>query len=241
MTALVVGATGATGRLLVQQLLERGGDVRVIARSADRLPDTVKGHARLSVVEASLLDLDDAALGRHVAGCDAVASCLGHTPTFEGLFGPPRRLVAEAVRRLCRAVRAGSPAKPVRFVLMNTTGCRNRDLAERPPLAERCIIGLLRWVLPPHADNEAAADVLRVGIGQRDDAVEWVVVRPDNLIDSDAITAYDVHPSPVRGVIFDTGTTSRIQVAHFMLELITDDALWERWRGRMPVIYDRGT
>jgi hypothetical protein len=27
-------------------------------------------------------------------------------------------------------------------------------------------------------------------------------------------------------------------VAHFMCELATDDAAWQRWRGRMPVIVD---
>lgn len=32
--------------------------------------------------------------------------------------------------------------------------------------------------------------------------------------------------------------TSRINVAHFMADLITDDDTWRRWKGRMPVIYD---
>jgi len=39
-------------------------------------------------------------MAQHVAGCDAVASCLGHNLTFKRLFGKPRRLVTDAVRRL---------------------------------------------------------------------------------------------------------------------------------------------
>lgn len=38
MTVLVLGATGATGRLLVRQLLDRGLKVKAIVRSPDRIP-----------------------------------------------------------------------------------------------------------------------------------------------------------------------------------------------------------
>jgi hypothetical protein len=62
-------------------------------------------------------------------------------------------------------------------------------------------------------------------------------VRPDTLINEDEVTEYEVHPSPTRSAIFDAGKTSRINVGHFMAELITDDELWNRWKGQMPVIY----
>jgi hypothetical protein len=28
-------------------------------------------------------------------------------------------------------------------------------------------------------------------------------------------------------------------VAHFMARLISDDALWSKWKGQMPVIYGK--
>ena len=59
------------------------------------------------------------------------------------------------------------------------------------------------------------------------------------LIDKDEVTPYDVHPSPTRSAIFDAGKTSRINVAHFMALLMTDQAEWSKWRGQMPVIYNR--
>lgn len=237
MTTLVVGATGATGRLLVKQLLDRGETVRVIVRSS--LPEEIATLSNLSVIQASLLDLDDGALAQHVQGCDAVASCLGHNLTLRGIYGQPRRLVTDAARRLCRAIKANKPAQPVKYVLMNTTGNRNRDLAEPVSYTEKIAVSLMRLLLPPHVDNEKAADFLRIEIGQNDPVIEWAAVRPDSLIDEDTVTEYEVHPSPIRSALFNPGKTSRINVGHFMAELITNAETWDRWKGQMPVIYNR--
>ena len=239
MTTLVVGATGATGRLLVEQLLKRGQKVRVIVRSPEKLPESLKHHDHLSVIQASILELSDAELAQHVKGCDAVASCLGHTPSLKGMYGPPRRLVTDATRRLCNAIRTNQPAAPVKYVLMNTAGNRNRDLDERVSLGHRLVVGLFRLLLPPQVDNERAADYLRTKVGQDDGTIEWAAVRPDSLIDRDEVTEYEVHPSPTRSALFDPGSTSRINVAHFMARLITEDDTWDRWKGQMPVIYNK--
>lgn len=239
MTTLVIGASGATGRLLVAQLLDRGHQVRAIVRSPEALPVVLKHHENLSLIQASLLDLSDAEMARYVEGCDAVASCLGHNLNFRGMFGHPRRLVTDASRRLCNAVKANKPAEPVRFVLMNTTANSNRDLQEPVSTGQKFVIGLIRLLLPPQADNEQAADYLRIGIGQHDATIKWAAVRPDSLIDEDEVSRYDVHPSPTRSAIFNPGSTSRINVAHFMADLLTDNDSWNRWQGQMPVIYNK--
>lgn len=237
-TIFVAGATGATGRLLVRDLLARGHAVRVIVRAADRLPKDVREHVNLTVWEAGLFDIAPAALAERVAGCDGLASCLGHTVSLKGVFGPPRRLVTDAVRRLCAAAIANEPAKPVRFVLMNSAGCRNRDLDEPTPFAHRLVIALLRHLVPPHADNEQAAECLRTTIGQDHPAIAWAAVRPDSLVDADAVSDVAVHASPTRSAILNPGQTSRINVARFMADLLTQDAPWTTWQGRMPVLYN---
>lgn len=239
MTTLVVGASGATGGQLVEQLLDRGQQVRAIVRSPENLPEILRNQESLSLIEASVLDLSDAEMSRYVEGCDAVASCLGHNLSFKGIFGSPRRLVTDATRRLCNAIKANKPEAPVKFVLMNTTGNRNRDLEEPISCAQKCVIGLIRLLVPPHADNEQAADYLRVEVGQQDGVIEWAAVRPDTLVNEDEVSEYEVHSSPTRSAIFDAGKTSRINVGHFMAELITDDELWNQWNGQMPVIYNR--
>ncbi len=241
MNIFVAGASGATGRLLLQQLLEQGHDVRAVVRNAQSLPENLRQHPQLSLTEAGILDLGDDELARLVEDRDGIACCLGHNMTFKGIFGPPRRLVTDTVRRLCTAVQTAPSASPTRFVPMNTTGNRNRDLQERISLAEACVIGLVRLLVPPHADNEQAADYLRTKIGQSDPLIEWAAVRPDGLVNEEDVTDYDIHPSPTRSAIFDAGKVSRINVAHFMAALLTDDTLWRQWQGQMPVIYSRET
>jgi len=237
MTTLVVGASGATGQHLVAHLLEKGHTVRAVVRLAERLPESLRNDGNLFIIEASILELSDTEMAEHVAGCDAVASCLGHNLTFKGIYGKPRRLVTDAARRLCAAIKANKPEKPIKYVLMNTTGNRNRDLNEPISFAHRCVIGLLRLLLPPHVDNEKAADYLRTQIGQNNQFIEWTAVRPDDLINEDEVSDYEIHPSPIRSAIFNAGKVSRINVAHFMAQLIMDNELWQKWKGQMPVIY----
>lgn len=239
MTTLVIGASGATGRLLVEQLLKRRQQVRLIDRSADNQPDNVTAHKNLSVIQASILDLSDAEMSQHVSGCDALASCLGHKLSFKGIFERPRRLVTDATQRLCRVVKENRPENSVRFVLVNTTGNSNRDLREQISFSQKCVTRLLRILLPPYMDNEEAADFLRTEISQNDGVIEGVAVRPDGLIDESEVTEYVVHPSPIRSAIFDAGLTSRMNVGDFMAELITDDDTWNASKGKMPVIYNK--
>ena len=239
MTILIAGASGATGRLLTRELFERDHNVRIIVRRTDSLPSDVLNHKNLSIIQASVLDLSEEEMARHVKGCNGIASCLGHNMTFKGLFGSPRRLVADSLRLLCRAAKANNPDKGVKVVLMNTTGCRNPDLAESYTIPEKLVIGALRVLLPPHNDNEKASEYLRRELGQEDGIINWAVVRPDNLIDRDEVSPYEIHPSPVRSAIFDPGKTSRINVAHFMADLFTDEEKWNNWRGQTPVIYNK--
>ncbi|MFI4860781.1 MAG: NAD(P)-dependent oxidoreductase [Phycisphaerales bacterium JB063] len=239
---LLLGATGATGRHLLGELLSRGVGVRAIVRSADRLPAEVRGDARLTVIEAAVAEMRDDELAQAVHGCSGAASCLGHRLTLRGMYGRPRRLVADTARRVCDALaadagRAGVSAGPPRFVLMCSAGVRDRGLHEPVGLAQQVVLALLRCLVPPHADNEMAAEHLRRVVGGGG-AVEWSVVRPDTLTRAQSVSDYRVYPSPTRSAIFNAGKTSRINVAHFMATLLTDDTAWQQWRGRMPVLYN---
>ena len=104
MTTLVVGASGATGRLLVEQLRNRGQKVKVIVRSPDKLSEALRSDDNLTVICASVLELSDVEISQHVNGCRAVASCLGHNLSLKGIYGQPRRIVTDATRRLCNAI-----------------------------------------------------------------------------------------------------------------------------------------
>jgi nucleoside-diphosphate-sugar epimerase len=237
MTTLVVGASGATGKKLVAQLLISKQKVKVIVRSHENLPQSWKSNDQLTIIKASVLDISENEMAEHLQDCSAVASCLGHTLSWKGIYGNPRKLVTDAVNLLCNAIENNAPNKPVKFVLMNTTGNSNRDLDEPISFGQKIVIGLLRLLLPPHVDNEKAADYLRIKVGQKNKFIEWVAVRPDGLVNEDKVTEYELYPSPTRSAIFDAGKVSRINVGHFMAELITENDLWNKWKGKMPVIY----
>ncbi|WP_107037541.1 NAD(P)-dependent oxidoreductase [Brumimicrobium mesophilum] len=239
MKILIVGASGATGKHLVSQLLSKNNSVKIVVRSPEKLPVSWKNNLNLEIITASILDLSDVQMRDLTSDIDAIASCLGHTLSFKGIYGKPRKLVTEAVRRLCESVISNNPKTQVKFVLMNTSGNRNRDLDETIGFAEKLVVGTLRLLLPPHSDNENAADYLRTKIGQENKNIEWTAVRPDSLINDDKITPYQIHPSPIRSAIFNAGKVSRINVAHFMSLLILENALWNKWKGKMPLIYNK--
>jgi nucleoside-diphosphate-sugar epimerase len=238
MTTLVAGASGATGKHLVNQLLEMGQHVKVIVRSTAQLPETWTKHERITIIQGNVLDISEEDMAYHVKDCQAIASCLGHNVSFKGIYGQPRKLVTDAVRLLCNAAKSNVPDKPVKFVLMNTTGNTNRDINEQVEFSQKLVTAILRLLLPPHVDNEKAADYLRLNIGQDDTSVEWAAVRPDGLIDEDQVTAYEIYASPIRNPITNAGKTSRINVGNFMARLITEKDTWNKWKGQMPVIYN---
>jgi len=239
MTTLVVGASGATGKQLVEQLLNMGQKVKVIVRLSGKLPDTWKNNDKISIIKASISEISVNEMADYLNDCQSVASCLGHNLTLKGVFGKPRILVTDAVRLLCNAIKKNSPEKPIKFVLMNTTGNRNRDLDEAISVGQKLVIGLISLLVPPQSDNEKAADFLRVNIGQNNKLIEWLAVRPDTLINEDNVTEYELYASPTRSALFNPGKTSRINVGHFMAKLIVENDLWNKWKGQMPVIYNK--
>lgn len=238
MTTLVVGASGATGKHLVDALLASNQKVKVIVRSADSVPESWRNNNQLTIIQASVSEISLDKMAEYVQDCDAVASCLGHNLNLKGIYGKPRELVTDTVKLLCKAINKNTSSTPVKFVLMNTSGNRNRDLKEPLSFAHRSVLAILRILLPPHVDNEKAADYLRTHIGQGNRFVEWVAVRPDTLVNEDQVSEYEVHPSPIRDPLFNAGIVSRINVAYFMAALILENELWSKWKGQMPVIYN---
>lgn len=231
---LVVGATGMTGQPVVEQLLNKGHQVRVVVRSREKLSPHVSQHPNLSVKEASLLDLSDAEMITQVRDCDAIISCLGHVLSFKGMFGQPRKLCTDAVRRLGTAVEKTNPPQPVKFILMNTVGVKNPGGDPKRTLGERALLSVLRHTIPPHNDNETAAEHLHRTVGKNNPHIQWAIVRPDTLINAD-VSAYDIEPAPTTG-IFTGRPTTRANVAHFMVALTENAELWAQWKFKTPVI-----
>ena len=234
MNILVVGATGMTGRSLVEQLLGKNYKVRIIVRSSHKLPAVIVENPNTTTIEDSVLGLNDEELKEHVKDCDAVVSCLGHVMNFKGIFGEPKKQCTDATRNLCNSLEKHSLPKPTKFILMNTVGVQNPDLEEKRSRFDRGLLTLLRHTLPPHRDNETAAEYLHNTVGKENKSIEWCCVRPDSLINAE-VSPYDIKESPTTGILSGQ-PTARFNVAHFMTELIANAELWSTWKFRMPVI-----
>jgi putative NADH-flavin reductase len=241
-TVLVVGATGATGKHVVQQLLDKGHKVKAVVRSKERMEgllssDASKYGERLSLTEASLLDLTDDELESLVEGTNAVVSCLGHNMDFKGLWGKPRRLVTDATKRLTDAIKTKAPSS--KFILMGSNGVANPNgQDDKRSALERAVIWTLRYTIPPHADNEQAAQYVH-NLGT-EATIEWSVVRPSDLIDG-PVTEYDLVTKPRPGLFSPGSPATRSNVADCMVNMILNDSLWEEWKYKMPCLYDKDT
>lgn len=238
MKIFVVGASGETGKLLVEQLLNSGQTVKIMVRSKRNIAESWSNDSRITIITNDITQIRVDEMTEHIADCQAIASCLGHNPTLKGIYGKPRKLVTNATQLLGEAILKNKPKKPIKLVLMNSAGNSNRDLDEKISVGQKIVIALLRLLVPPHSDNEKASDYLRINIGQRNPYLEWAVVRPVNLTNEDIETKYSVYASPKYSAIFKLSQVSRINVGSFMANLIVDDNVWNQWKGQMPVIYN---
>lgn len=93
---------------------------------------------------------------------------------------------------------------------------------------------LLRGLVPPPRDNQLAADFLYREIGANDAHVQWVVVRPDSLVEGER-SPYALHENLVNSLA-RPGRTSLANIADFMCDLVAVAETWGRWAGRLPVI-----
>jgi len=227
MKFLVLGATGQTGRHVARKLVERRHSVTAVCRKQSASLEELEGVKR---IEGTILDMSEGEVREITRECDAVLVCLGHNLTLGGIWGKPRRLVTDTVRRIVQSYLGKK--KPGKVVLMSSVGVRNKDLPEEDyPTFDRVVSGLPDHHVPPHADNVQAAEYLKTA----GDAVEWVCVRPDDLADvHERTTDFEVFDALRAPPISGRGKTTRLEVAHFMASLAENESLWDQWKGKTP-------
>jgi putative NADH-flavin reductase len=164
MQITIFGATGGTGKLLVQQALAAGQEVTAVVRDPARLSTTGSAdQARLEVVRADVMA--PAEIAPFIAGRDAVISALGPRPgSREPVCAPGATSIIAAmrtaeVRRLVVVSAAG-------HVVDSADGFATRFLVK--PILRR----LLRR---PFADL-AATDAIVTASG-----LDWTIMRPPRL------------------------------------------------------------
>ncbi len=181
MHAVVVGATGATGRELVAQLLQRDGWEKVVTLGRRRLTQL---PAEYSVLDLAALERSGRLVQHEVdmetmesrtaelAGADAVFCTLGTTRSAAGSADAMRRVDLDYVR--ASAVAAKAAGVP-HFALLTAQGA-NADIWYSEA---RVCHGLFYTWLKGQAEREANAQgfshtsIYRPGLLDRGDKARW--------------------------------------------------------------------
>jgi uncharacterized protein YbjT (DUF2867 family) len=197
----LLGATGRTGRLVIERALARGLAVKVLARSPEKLGPLA---AQLEHVAGDARDADSVA--RLVSGVDAVVSTLGTATLRQG------GLLEVAVPLVVAAMRATGVR---RYVALSSSAAVLPG--ERPAGLLRLVLGAGRLFAPRYVADKAAEVAAVVGAD-----LEWTLVRPGGRLrdGADGELRVDLErPS--------TGATSRAAVATLIVRALVE-GLWIR-------------
>jgi putative NADH-flavin reductase len=217
MRVTVFGASGRTGRPLVEQALERGHEVVAFVRDAEGFSSSVDADDRLEVVEGDAYGGDgvDRAIGGDGDPADAVVSVLGQRS--EG----PDDLLAVAGRHILDAMERHEVERFVTLV-----GAGVREEGESVSLGGR-VMGSLLKLLARAALEDATAHVETV----RDSDSDWTVVRAPRLTEAEHTGEFE-HGTELRLGARDAA--ARANIAEFILDCLES----ELYVHEMPKITD---
>jgi uncharacterized protein YbjT (DUF2867 family) len=199
MRVLVIGATGGTGRELVQQALAQGHQVTAFVRDPARLRIE---HANLRVARGDVLDY--ATVETAMRGQDAVLSALGHRRFFY-----PNRIQSDGMRNILRAMKACDVPRLICETALGIGNSVGRLGLPHTFFIMPLILGFYMWDKLRQEELIIASD--------RD----WVIVRPGVLTNGEASGSY--RHGPEVGNYFWPVRTARADVAGFMLKQLRDD------------------
>lgn len=214
MRVLILGATGRTGKLLLQEALSRGYTVNALVRDKSKVPT----NSALTLFEG--LPTDKAALSGAMAGCEAILSALNISRNSDfpwAKLRTPANFLSVTAKNIIELAPQHSVSRIILTSAWGTNDTRND------------IPWWFKWVIDSsnvgfaYHDHERQEDLFASS------ALKYTIVRPVGLINSSKIKAVIVsHDNQPRPRL----TISRGDVAKFMLHVLQDDLLSRR----MPVI-----
>jgi putative NADH-flavin reductase len=202
MKIIVFGATGKTGRQVVQQALDAGHDVTAFVRDPARMQ---LDDPRLRVA-AGQVTVGQAAVTAAVDGHDAVISALGSSQTLRGMRSP--MIMSQATPVIIQAM---TETGVDRLVFLSALGVGD-SYAQAPPVLK--LIYKL-FLGPVYADKAAGERLLR------DSSLNWTLVYPVLLTNGPHTGSYRSGES-----LELTGMPriSRADVADFMVSQLSSPA-----------------
>lgn len=195
---MIFGATGDTGKLLVEQALAAGYEVVAYVRNPAKLTVT---DNHLTVIQGELSDATS--IETAVKGADAVLSTLGprggskNKPLTAGMQNIIAAMKNQGVRR---------------FIITSTLSAK--DPKDKLTFRTRSMVNLVKTTM-----HDAYEDIVNVAETVRSSGLDWTIVRL-TLLNNKPISG------KVKAGYVDKGEigtqTSRADIADFMLKQIID-------------------
>lgn len=202
MKIVIFGASGKTGKLLIEQALENGHQVIAYVRNYGSVSIN---HSNLKVVVGNLnekLKLKDIITGADVCISTLGGSSLTHrTPAL--------------VEGITNIVDAMENTDTKRFIYMSSIGAGDSRFLMVQPIRFLIVSLFLRVPLADHNTNEELIIKSKL---------EWTIVRPGGLTDGlmSEDVKYGTEITPMKG----NRSISRASVASFILKQIDNKALY---------------
>ncbi|MGD3110244.1 NAD(P)-dependent oxidoreductase [Streptomyces sp. YGL11-2] len=199
MQLTVFGATGGTGRLVVEQALDTGHDVRAVVRTPAKLP---LQHRNLQIIKADVFDPE--ALKPTLAGADAVISALGAVG---------RKDTGQVCANGVRSILAAMESTGVHRIAAISAQPVLRSGAGEPLWFRMTVTPVIRAIY-----RNTYADLERMEALLADSAAEWTVLRPPYLTDKPGTGRYrTAFEANVSG-----SSLTRADLATALLTVLTD-------------------
>jgi putative NADH-flavin reductase len=204
MKLVIFGATGATGKELVTQGLQRGHEITAYVRNPEKLTISDPG---LQVVAGSVDDLESVSAA--MKGHDGALSALGHAKSVKGLRSPD--IISRSMRVIVPAMERQGVNRLI-FLSALGVGESHKDLALPLRMMTRLLLGKV------YADKQSAEELLRRS------HLEWTLVYPTTLTNGPGTGEYRAGEHLELKLM---SRISRADVAEFMLSRL-DDTTYSR-------------
>jgi putative NADH-flavin reductase len=218
MHILILGATGRTGRLLVDEALRRGHKVNVVISHASKLS---ANPVMVSVFEGTPLNPDT--LAAAMQGCEAVLSTLNISRVSDFPWAKLRTSTDFLSLSMKNIIEVAEKQHVNRIII--TTAWGVNETKKDIPFWFRWLINFSN-IRYPYLDHERQEELLK------NSGLNWTAVRPAGLTDEkkkkEVIVTLNNTPKPKL-------TISRFNTACFMLDVLENN-LYNR---QFPVISEK--
>lgn len=208
MKLAVFGANSSTGRHLTEQALAAGHTVTAAVRRPDGFP---LSDPELRTMAVDVYDKE--AVEKAVAGQDAVVSILGVPYARE-----PVTVLSHGTTHITDAMAQHGVKRIVTVTSRLLAVHAGREPGEKP-VYERFLYRRLLYPFLTRLGKTLYDDMVRMEQIVRATDLDWTIVRPSALYNTDVVTDYHFGPPESPGLY-----TSRIDLAHALLRESTDNS-----------------